>query len=288
MTTTNAGIEYTLPKVYLLQESGLGVAEYAGRTAYKSFDKSENEAIVQANISAEDGSLCNYEIYQLNSIESSELLTSLAWVHHHHSVLELANLSFLIKGTSRGVLQEFSRHRHQSLTVQSTRYTGSSILNAFCASNDQSQFIELALKLDMFVITDNAYNTIELIGIYQKLVFQYNLIGEAAFLELALSKDARTNGALTLDTPQKRFAALQASKAKRNALDPFKHIITDNFKVDLVFNMNLRAMKNFLDLRASGAAWFQIQWLSEAIIAATPDRYLKLIRKDRKFYATDM
>jgi thymidylate synthase (FAD) len=41
-------------------------------------------------------------------------------------------------------------------------------------------------------------------------------------------------------------------------------------------------MKNFLDLRASGSAWFQIQWLSEAIMSATPDKYLKLIRKDRR------
>ncbi len=40
MTTTNAGIEYTLPQAYLLQDSGLGTSEYAGRTAYDSFEKS--------------------------------------------------------------------------------------------------------------------------------------------------------------------------------------------------------------------------------------------------------
>ncbi len=29
MTTTNAGIEYTLPTAHLLQESGLGTSEFA-------------------------------------------------------------------------------------------------------------------------------------------------------------------------------------------------------------------------------------------------------------------
>ena len=184
---------------------------------------------------------------------------------------------------SRGVLQEFARHRHQSLTVRSTRYTGSGILNAFCASyEDSNLFLELALQLDMFVTTDIMYNTIELRSILAKLRYQLNQIGETAFFELALSKDARTNGSLDTPTPQERFNALQASKAKRNALDPFKHIVSDNWKVDLVFNMNLRAMKNFLDLRASGSAWFQIQWLSEAIISITPNKYLKLIRKDMR------
>ena len=285
MTTTNAGIEYTLPQVYLLQDSGLGVAEFGARVAYDSFDKSENKAVQELNFHVDCESSQEIEmpmcVSALNAIESSELLDSLAWVHFHHSVLELVNMSYLVKGMSRGTLVEFSRHRHQSLTVRSTRYTGSGILNAFIASRSKLEdFVLLGLQLDMFVTADTEYNTIELDAIWYKLEYQYCTLGHDAFLELALSKDARTNGALTLGTPQKRFDALQASKAKRNALDPFKHIVSDNWKVDLVFNMNLRAMKNFLDLRASGSAWFQIQWLSEAIISATPDKYLRLIRKE--------
>jgi thymidylate synthase (FAD) len=278
------GIAYTEPSVFLLQESGLGVAEYGARTAYNSFDKSENLIVKDFNTVLKLGLKSDIADWadDLNNIESSELLTSLAWVHHHHSVLELANLSFLVKGISRGMLQEFARHRHQSLTVQSTRYTGSSILNAFCASNSMYDFVTLGLQLDMFVTADMEYNRLELECVYMKLKYQLDKIGKLAFEELALSKDARNNGALILDTSQKRFDALQASKAKRNALDPFKHIVSDVWKVDLVFNMNLRALKNFLDLRTSGAAYFQIQWLAEAIIETTPNKYLKLIRKDMR------
>lgn len=41
----------------------------------------------------------------------------------HESVLEHINLTFSIEGLSRACLQELSRHRHISMSVQSTRHT---------------------------------------------------------------------------------------------------------------------------------------------------------------------
>ena len=41
----------------------------------------------------------------------------------HESVLEHINLTYSIKGISRALLQEVSRHRHISLSVESTRHT---------------------------------------------------------------------------------------------------------------------------------------------------------------------
>jgi len=41
-------IAYEKPKVTLLQQSGLGVAEIAARTCYDSFENSENECIKHA------------------------------------------------------------------------------------------------------------------------------------------------------------------------------------------------------------------------------------------------
>ena len=38
-------IEYEKPKVTLLQQSGLGVAEIAARTCYDSFENSENACV---------------------------------------------------------------------------------------------------------------------------------------------------------------------------------------------------------------------------------------------------
>ena len=41
----------------------------------------------------------------------------------HASTLEHLYYNFTIEGVSRALLQELARHRHQSLSVQSTRYT---------------------------------------------------------------------------------------------------------------------------------------------------------------------
>ena len=41
----------------------------------------------------------------------------------HESILEHINLTYSIKGISRAVLQELARHRHISLSVESTRHT---------------------------------------------------------------------------------------------------------------------------------------------------------------------
>ena len=103
-------IEYEKPKVTLLQQSGLGVAEIAARTCYDSFENSENECIKNA--------MQNLDIDAINNIDDSNLLANLAWVHHHHSIIEHATLSFLVQGTSRGVLQEHARHRLQAISVR--------------------------------------------------------------------------------------------------------------------------------------------------------------------------
>ena len=41
----------------------------------------------------------------------------------HESILEHINLTYSIKGISRALLQELARHRHLSLSVESTRHT---------------------------------------------------------------------------------------------------------------------------------------------------------------------
>jgi thymidylate synthase (FAD) len=137
------GIEYTKPKVYLLQDTGIGVSELSARTCYDSFENSENDSIKLFN-SIPDESKQDHKslLNDVNYIEHSDLLDTLAWTHFHHSILEHANLSYLIKGTSRGVLQEHARHRIQAISVRSTRYTMSGVINAFLASQATSNSID--------------------------------------------------------------------------------------------------------------------------------------------------
>ena len=274
--TTMYQIEYEKPKVTLLQQSGLGVAEIAARTCYDSFENSENECIKHA--------MDTLDTQAINNIEDSDLLANLAWVHHHHSIIEHATLSFLIQGTSRGVLQEHARHRLQAISVRSTRYTMSSVINAFVASLESQDgftfFLEKVLALNLFVITDVKYLAIEIKAMYDKLQFQYER--DEDFLKNAIAKSSLPFIDECKGDSQTLFEAFEVGKKKRNVGDGFKHIVSDNWKVDMVVTFNIRSLKNYFDLRDSGAAWFQIQWLAEEMKKVTPLKYLKLIDKKHK------
>jgi len=275
-TTQMYHITYQKPKVTLLQESGLGVAEIAARTCYDSFENSENECVKHA--------MEQLDTDAINKIEKSDLLANLAWVHHHHSIIEHATISYLIRGTSRGVLQEHARHRLQAISVRSTRYTMSGVINAFVASMEAEDgfefFLEKLMEMDLFVITDKAYLTIEIRAIYDKLTLQYHK--DATFLQNAVAKSSLPLVEKHKGNAQALYEALQCGKKKRNVGDAFKHIVSDNWKVDMVVTFNIRSLKNYFDLRDSGAAWFQIQWLAEEMKKITPKKYLKLIDKKYK------
>lgn len=266
-------IEYEKPKVTLLQQSGLGVAEIAARTCYDSFENSENDCVKNA--------MSSMDTDAINAIADSDLLSNLAWVHHHHSIIEHATLSFLIQGTSRGVLQEHARHRLQAISVRSTRYTMSSVINAFTASLESNDgftfFLGKVLPLNLFVITDKEYLEIEIRAIYDKFRFQH--ARNDTYVKDAVAKSSIPLIEEHKGNAEALFAALESGKKKRNVGDGFKHIVSDNWKVDMVVTFNIRSLKNYFDLRDSGAAWFQIQWLAEEMKKVTPIKYLKLIDK---------
>jgi thymidylate synthase (FAD) len=270
------GIKYTKPEVILMQESGIGVAEVAARTCYDSFESSENEALRDIQKSMPEALLCS----EINSIDSSNLLNDLAWTHFHHSILEHATLSFLVRGTSRGVLQEHARHRIQAISVRSTRYTMSSVINAFVASqieNNREFFIEKVLDLDMLVTADKEYNRVEIGAMYDKLKYQASLVED--FYDISVAKSSLELLQDKSLISKKLFEALESGKKKRNVGDAFKHIVTDNWKVDMVVTFNLRSLKNYFTLRDSGAAYFGIRWLAQEMMKRTPSKYLDLIIK---------
>ena len=276
------GIDYTKPEVVLVQDTGIGVAESAARTCYDSFSVSENDVIKNIETQMPDADMCN----EINDIEDSELLDNLAWTYFHHSILEHANLSFLIRGTSRGVLQEHARHRIQAISVRSTRYTMSGIINAYVASmGDKEFFIQKVLAFDMFVTSNEDYNRIEIAAMFDKLAYQEKTYlssgGQDDFADISIAKSSLVLLDELKDDSAKLFDALQAGKKKRNVGDAFKHIISDNVKVDMVVTFNLRSLKNYFTLRDSGAAFFQIRWLAQEMMRVTPKKYLDLIIKQK-------
>jgi len=272
------GIKYTKPKVVLLQDTGIGVPETAARTCYDSFANSENGVVQEIETKMPDAQM----LEELNGIDESNLLDDLAWTYFHHSILEHANLSFLIRGTSRGVLQEHARHRIQAISVRSTRYTMSGIINAFVAAksaNDKEFFIKTLNSFNMFVTCDEEYNRLEIGAMYEKLDFQSKRLED--FHSIAVAKSSLGFLQEYKGDAERLYEALQSGKKKRNVGDAFKHIITDNVKVDMVVTFNLRSLKNYFTLRDSGAAFFQIRWLAQEMMRVTPKKYLDLIIKKK-------
>jgi thymidylate synthase (FAD) len=287
MNETMYGIEYSKPEVILLQETGIGVAEIAARTCYDSFDSSEHSFMHDMDVLKDSDIVTNDNIDSLNNIESSNLLDDLAWTYFHHSILEHANLSYLIKGTSRGVLQEHARHRIQAISVRSTRYTMQSVLHAFnackLAKKEEAKdvFTHLMRQMDMFIIGED-FETLEIHQLYDKFLLHLNTIGKEEFGEITLSKSAKeVYYSENITDPIVLFNALLECKNKRNVGDAFKWVVTDNWKVDMVVTFNLRSLKNYFTLRDSGAAYFQIKWLAQAMMKATPSKYLDLIVKKK-------
>ena len=284
MTETVHGITYSKPEVVLLQETGIGTSEVAARSCYDSFDNSENDCIRAIDTLNQMGGT-NTDL--INNIEHSDLLDTLAWTHFHHSILEHANLTYLIKGTSRAVLQEHARHRIQAISVRSTRYTMQQILHAFNATSicllgdSKATFTAFIKELDMFTVCGTA-EVIDIHNMYDKLHHQLIAIGNDTFADITMSKMAKEvyKARTSYQTPRELYDQLCACKDKRNVGDPFKWIVTDNWKVDMVVTFNLRSLKNYLTLRDSGAAYFGIRHLAQAMKEVTPSKYLNLIIKD--------
>lgn len=160
-----------------------------------------------------------------------------------------------------------------------------SILNAFITSygrqEERNIFRRLVPNFSVFP-RESIWFVHECEYVFSKLKHQLQTLGYEEFLLLALSKDAKTNLSHqeNLDVGYV-FSTLENSKPKRNVGDAFKHIVTDNWYTDLVMTMNLRSLKNFFELRDSGAAYFLIKELAKQMKLATPDKYLNLIVKQK-------
>jgi thymidylate synthase (FAD) len=149
--------------------------------------------------------------------------------YKHASTLEHISYTFDIDGISRACLQELARHRHQSLSVKSTRYT----LKELKTTNRHD-------TADFLVQTGNAY------------------------VDLAM-----------LDQLDAVWVGVQDSISN----DVLKYLLPEAYKTSLVSTMNMRALQNFLQLRTSKAALWEIRELANAMFKALPEDHKFMLRE---------
>ena len=84
--------------------------------------KSYSELADMEYIATEAALTCHGNADKLDEKDFKQVLTNIIKLGHE-SILEHITLSFRVQDISRALLQELSRHRHISLSVESTRHT---------------------------------------------------------------------------------------------------------------------------------------------------------------------
>ena len=150
----------------------------------------------------------------------------------HTSTIEHINYTFEIDGISRACLQELARHRHTSLSVESTRYTLRNLIQEY--------------KKDDFLYSDY----------------------------LVLTGDNQMDQ-WSIDSLNRVISLLEAGYKN----DQAKYLLPESYKTNLILTINARSLRNFLKLRSSSKALWEIRELANNIFNAIPDSH-KILFKD--------
>lgn len=155
----------------------------------------------------------------------------------HTSTLEHITYNFQVKSISRLNLQELARHRMASLSVKSTRYTLKELKN-------EDSFIDFGVPYPTYYF-DDAGKYINLTGIEE--------IDTASLLALEQLRILLSSGKYTND---------QA-----------KYAVPECYKLDLIWTINARSLRNFLHLRSSHRAHFEIREFANLVFGAVPESH---------------
>jgi thymidylate synthase (FAD) len=211
-------------KVNLLYYTPLSIGVQAIRTCWQSFDKGGCYLTPTDNL--EDSDI--------------KLIERIVKKFKHESTIEHLNYNFGIDGISRACLQELARHRHQSLSVKSTRYTLKE-LNGEEAFTDFDNEFDYKRASKYLVWTGNRNVDI------------------TSFFALEDLRDNIEDGISN---------------------DFVKYSLPEAYKVSLVSTMNARALRNFLHLRTNKAALWEIRQLAYSIYNSLPKEHQVLLFND--------
>jgi len=189
-----------------------------------------------------------YEQYTKIGEKDFDLIKRVGFKYKHMSVLEHAVFTFEIEGISRALLQELARHRLQSLTVKSTRYT----------------LKELKKEKDFITYGEKIGNDI---------VAHYDL--ERAKKYVVLTDDDKVN-AYIIDALERVKWLIQENKSN----DIAKYALPEAFKTSLQMTINFRSFLNMVKLRISKEALWEFRLLMLNLINILPPEYFELVMLD--------
>lgn len=247
-------MKITKPKVELLNHTPLWVCSKAIRTCWNSHDKSDtchhNEIEYQNSRQARCLE-CGYEFDSVKEnlpeagTKDKDLIERVGNKNRHSSTLEHLYYNFHISNISRALLQELARHRLASLSVKSTRYT----LKELKAEEPFTEYTDMRNQ-------------------------EYLKDGyERAQKYLIMTSDDRVNrmSILALDN-------LRDLLNEGISNDIVKFVLPEAYKTELSWSINARSLQNFLQLRTSKNAMWEIRNLAFEIYNQLPEEHKYLFK----------
>jgi len=237
----------TKPKVQLINYTPLWVCSNSIRKCWDSGDKSDTTILSDGDftVSCTKG----FEGYYTNPIDANgkpdsigpkdrDLIDRVGNKNRHSSTLEHLVYNFDISNISRACLQELARHRIASYSVKSTRYTLKEL-------KDELPFTEYTDLNHQDYLNDGR---------------------ERAEKYLVMTEDERVNrmGILALDN-------LRDLLNENISNDIVKYALPESYKTELSWTINARSLQNFLSLRTSKSALWEIRNLALEVHNQLPE-----------------
>lgn len=237
-------------KITLLNYTPLWVCSNAIRTCYQSFEKGDK-----------------------GGQKDRELIEKVGNKNRHGSTLEHLFYNFYIAGISRACLQELARHRIASLSVKSTRYTLKELrdeaaflsLHATCTKGSPSSVLDEPHALSTHAASEplaHLTHTEKKSNFYKS----ENIKRVKKYLVLTGDEMVDNFSIMALENMRKILAA-------GTKIDIAKYALPESYKTELSWSINARSLQNFLALRTSPSALWEIRNLANAIYAALPDEH---------------
>ncbi len=165
----------------------------------------------------------------------------------HASTLEHLTYTFYIDGVSRALLQELARHRMASPSVKSTRYTLKEVKDEESFTSGLSM-IEL---IEKYTNPDEVYKDKHMVRAGNYLVYT-DVLGVDFASVVALEN-------------------LRLMLVAGIANDKAKFCLPESYKTELTWTINARSLQNFIALRSTKAALWEIRDLANALYDILPE-----------------
>lgn len=174
--------------------------------------------------------------YKNENADGKQLLHKVSKVMKHESVLEHIIFQFDVTGSSRLELQEHMRHRMASPTVESTRYAFKSFPDELAKTHTAK-----TRELESFL--------------HKYTVFTPGMLKEK-------NNKIKNHGYLLRIEERLQQLKLFAFLLQVYGADEAKYELLECFRTSFVWTINARSMLNFLKLRTSKNAHFEIRHIA--------------------------